>query len=134
MGLRKSELTKSMIVQIRKKVFVQVVDVRETREGCPLLTVETEENGDSKSTNERGPSLVVSLGLSCRYKRCSLCLSCFTRSSAKYFFLQLIQFQFLCLQRTASWAGSCAGSPVFSMCLYLTYTSKIVDLCIPKKT
>jgi hypothetical protein len=31
---------------------------RETREGWPLLTVETELNGDSKSTKERGPSLV----------------------------------------------------------------------------
>jgi hypothetical protein len=29
---------------------------RETREGRPPLTVETEVNGDSKSTNERGPS------------------------------------------------------------------------------
>ncbi len=29
---------------------------RETREGWPLLTVETEMNGNSKSTNERGPS------------------------------------------------------------------------------
>jgi hypothetical protein len=38
---------------------------RETREGWPLLTVETEVNGDSKSTNERGPFLVASLGLSC---------------------------------------------------------------------
>ena len=28
---------------------------RETREGWPLLTVETEVNGDSRSTNERGP-------------------------------------------------------------------------------
>jgi hypothetical protein len=28
---------------------------REIREGWPLLTVETEVNGDSKSTNERGP-------------------------------------------------------------------------------
>jgi hypothetical protein len=28
------------------------------REGWPLLTVESEVNGDSKSTNERGPSLV----------------------------------------------------------------------------
>ena len=27
---------------------------RETREGWPLLTVETEVNGDSKSSNERG--------------------------------------------------------------------------------
>jgi hypothetical protein len=34
-----------------------------------MLTVETELNGDSKSTNERGPSLVGSLGLSCRYTR-----------------------------------------------------------------
>ncbi len=31
---------------------------RETRERWPLLTVETEVNGDSKSTNERCPSLV----------------------------------------------------------------------------
>ncbi len=32
------------------------VSPRETREGWPLLTVETGVNGDSKSTNERGPS------------------------------------------------------------------------------
>ncbi len=36
--------------------------IRETREGWPLLTVETEVNGDSKSTNEKGPFLVGSLG------------------------------------------------------------------------
>ncbi len=36
---------------------------RETREGWPKLTVETEANGDSRSTYERGPSLVVR----CRY-------------------------------------------------------------------
>ncbi len=42
--------------------------LRETREGWPLLTVETEVNGDSKSTNERGSSLVGSWGLS-RQKR-----------------------------------------------------------------
>ncbi len=35
---------------------------RETTEGWPLPTVETEVNGDSKSTNERGPFLVGSLG------------------------------------------------------------------------
>ncbi len=39
---------------------------RETREGWPLLTVDNEINGDSRSTNEWGPSLVGSLGLSCR--------------------------------------------------------------------
>jgi hypothetical protein len=31
---------------------LQCVQTRETREGWPLLTVETEVNGDSKSTNE----------------------------------------------------------------------------------
>jgi hypothetical protein len=39
---------------------------REIREGWPLLIVETEANGDSKSTNERAPSLVGSLGSSSR--------------------------------------------------------------------
>ena len=37
---------------------------RETREGWPLLTLKNEVNGDSKSTNERGPSLVGLLGSS----------------------------------------------------------------------
>jgi hypothetical protein len=36
-------------------------DIRETREGWPLLTVGTEVNGDLKSTNETGPPLVDSL-------------------------------------------------------------------------
>ncbi len=31
------------------------------------ILVETEGNGDSERANERGPSLVGSLGLSCRY-------------------------------------------------------------------
>jgi hypothetical protein len=34
----------------------------ETREGWPLLTVETEANGNSWRTHGRGPSLVGSLG------------------------------------------------------------------------
>jgi hypothetical protein len=34
---------------------------RETREGLPLLTIETQVIGDSKSTDERGLSLVGSL-------------------------------------------------------------------------
>ncbi len=46
---------------------------RETREGLPLLTVETEVNGDSKtqSINERGPSMVGNVGLVApvQYKR-----------------------------------------------------------------
>jgi hypothetical protein len=37
-----------------------IVTPRETRKGWPLLTVETEVNGGSNRTNERGPSLVGS--------------------------------------------------------------------------
>ncbi len=43
---------------------VQRVKSRETIDGWPLLTAETEVNGDSKGTNERGSTLVGSLGLS----------------------------------------------------------------------
>ena len=35
---------------------------RVTREGRPLMTFETEVNGDSMSTDERGPFSVGSLG------------------------------------------------------------------------
>jgi hypothetical protein len=34
-----------------------------------MLSVDTDVNGDSKRTNEKGPSLVGFLGLSCQYKR-----------------------------------------------------------------
>ncbi len=44
----------------------QVSDTQTDQRG---LTVEAETNGDSKSTNEGGPSLVGSLCSSCRYKR-----------------------------------------------------------------
>jgi len=48
------------------------------REGWPLLIVETELNGDSKSTNERGPYLVGSLAC-CAVTRdfCSAQNQCF---------------------------------------------------------
>jgi hypothetical protein len=43
---------------------------RETREGWAVAPAEL--NGDSKSTNERGPSLVYSLRLSCRFALAAL--------------------------------------------------------------
>jgi hypothetical protein len=87
--------------------------------GCPPLTVETEANGDSESTYERGPSLVSSFGSSCRYKRFLSYLGCSCRLSAKYFFPHCTLFHFVCPHRPASWAGSCARSTVsyYSMCL-----------------
>ncbi len=73
-----------------RKIFHDsiIVLTSENREGSPLLTVETEVNGDFKvkTTNERGPSLFGSLGLSCRYKRFASCLGRPSRPSSKYFF------------------------------------------------
>jgi hypothetical protein len=77
-----------------------MIIIKETicREGWPLLTVETEVNGDSKRKNERGPVLVGSLSL--------LCLGCSSRLSKKYFFIVPIA------QQAGHWAGSRSGSPV----------------------
>ncbi len=59
-------------------------------ERMALLTVEVEVNGDSKSTNERGPYLFMSLGLSCRYKRFLFSLG----QLQNIFFLTLHLFNF----------------------------------------
>jgi hypothetical protein len=66
---------------------------RETREGWPQLTVKTEANGDSKRTNERGPFLVGSLGLSCRYKRFFSALAALVGPIQKMFFLTVHYFK-----------------------------------------
>jgi hypothetical protein len=66
---------------------------REIGDGWPLLTVETVVNGNSKRTNERGPFLVGSLGLSYWYKRILFCLDCSSRLSTKYFFPHSTLFQ-----------------------------------------
>jgi hypothetical protein len=48
---------------------------RENREGWALLTVETEVNGDSRSTSERGPVLIsLARCADTRYKRFLSCL------------------------------------------------------------
>jgi hypothetical protein len=62
---------------------------RATREGWPLLIVETEVDGiaDSRRTYERGPFLIGSLGLSCRYRIFLFWLGCSSRPSTKYFSL-----------------------------------------------
>jgi hypothetical protein len=52
-----------------KGKYINIETSRETREGWPLLTVETQVNGDSKSTIEKSPSLVGFLGLPCRFTR-----------------------------------------------------------------
>ncbi len=96
--------------------------------GGPKLTIETEVNSTSKSTNERGPSLVVSFCLSCRIQNIFFSLGwfvglvvpvqknfysfgCSNWPSAKHFFPYRTLFQFLWTHRPESWAGSRAGSP-----------------------
>jgi hypothetical protein len=65
--------------------YIVMVLIKETREGWTLLTaVETELNGDSNSTKERGPSLVGSLDSLCSYNRFLPCLGCFSQPSTKY--------------------------------------------------
>jgi hypothetical protein len=88
------------------------VTTRETREGWPLLTVEIEVNGGSKSKKEWGLSVVGSLGLSFRFKRLLSCLGCSGQPSKKYFFPHSTPFPFMCPHRPATWAGSRAGPPV----------------------
>jgi hypothetical protein len=98
-----------------------------SKEGWPLLTIETETNGVSRSTYERCPSLVGSLGSLCLYERFFSCLGCFSRPrSAKYklfLFLTVHSFTSFYPQRLASWAGGRATSPVsLNMCrCYLQY-------------
>ncbi len=62
-------------------------DLHMTREGWALMTVETGVYGDSKTTNERGPCLVGSWGLSCQYKKSLSCLGCSSRPVQNMFFL-----------------------------------------------
>ncbi len=83
---------------------------RETREGWPLLKVETELSGDSTSTTESDIFLVSSLGLSCRYKIFLFCLGCSSRPSTKYFFPAVHYFNFFVpspskLGRPPCWAA-----------------------------
>jgi hypothetical protein len=57
---------------------------RETRDGWPLLTVETKANGTlGVHMKEVLPRLVL-LGSSCRYNRILSCLGCTSHPSIKY--------------------------------------------------
>jgi hypothetical protein len=80
---------------------------RDIREGWPLLTVETEVNRDSKSTNERGPSLIGSLDSLCRYNRFLYRLGCAVQN-----IIFLIAHFFISPHRPATWEGRRSGSPV----------------------
>ncbi len=96
--------------------------IRETvcREGWPLLTVETEVNGDPKRTNERGPFLAGALGLPCCSIRdfCSALASLVGPLQNIFSLPYNISIPLSPSHRPASWAGSRDGSPV-SYCVSL---------------
>jgi hypothetical protein len=79
-----------------------------------MLTVETEVNGDSKSTNERGPSLVGSLGWAIT-KDFNPALAALVSSVQNIFLLTVYNLN-LCVpigpHRPATWAASRARPPV----------------------
>ncbi len=86
----------------------------------PLVTVETEGNGDSKSTNEWDPSLVGSMGLPCCTRDCCPALATLVGPSTKYFFF-LIAHYFTSFVPFAQQAVQAVvlGSLASYMCLWL---------------
>jgi hypothetical protein len=118
-----------------RKIFHDsiIVLTSENREGSPLLTVETEVNGDFKvkTTNERGPSLFGSLGLSCRYKRFASCLGRPIVGPVQNIF-------FLALHSSSSFVpiAQKAGQAVvlgrlsLNMCLWYTYQERNIGFLI----
>jgi hypothetical protein len=123
--LKAEEAFREAVANERKKADEQFqkVSTRETREGWPLPSVETEANGDSRSssTHERGPSLLVgSLGLSCQYKRLLSCLGYSIRPSSKYIFLLTVHY-FTSLVPLARQAGQAVvlRRPSLKICLWL---------------
>jgi hypothetical protein len=80
-------------IRYRTSSYFNSVLSTETREGWPLLTVETEMNGDSKKTNDRGPHRMV-------------CWTC--HAGTIDFSLALAAL----VSPPATWAGRRAGPPI----------------------
>jgi hypothetical protein len=87
---------------------------KETRKGWPLLTVETEAKGDSRSTYERVPSLVGSLhGHIVLLQEIFVFLHwLFFSVQCRIYFSPPYTISLHFSRRPASWAGSRAASPV----------------------
>jgi len=87
------------------------VPARETREGWPLLTVETAVNGGSKITNKMGPSLVC---WACRAGTRDFCsaLAALAGPVQNILFFAVRYCNSFVPHRPVSWESSRAGSPV----------------------
>jgi hypothetical protein len=102
-------------------LFSRTFPTRETREGWPLLTIESEANGDLWSANERGPSLAGRLGSSCWYKRFYPALAALV-STVKNIFPQRTLFHLMCPLGRQSCQVTCLK--VFSVKKVLSGTVK----------
>jgi len=99
---------------------------RETREGWPLQTV-NEVNADSWSANKRDPSLVGSLGLSCRFKRFLFCLCCLVGPVQNIFFLAIHYFSSFFPIAQEARQEVVLGHLLFSICLWVKALSIIAS-------
>jgi hypothetical protein len=100
-----------------------------------VATVETVVNRDSKSTNERVPSSVGLLGLSCRYKRFLSALAVLAGPGQKTCFLTV---HYLCsFVPIAQQAGQAVvlGRQSLSMRLWIIlHSCQVKNICRRKKT
>jgi hypothetical protein len=105
-------------------VFLCVEIDRETRVGWPLLTVETEANGDSWSTYER-VRWCVGLNHRAGTRDVWTALAALGPVQNIFYLLHATVFTLFCPQRSANWAGSRPASP----CLLILYVSLVLDTC-----
>jgi hypothetical protein len=92
---------------------------RDFRDGWPLLTVETEVNGDLNSTNERDPSLVGFVGLFMPVQEICSALAALLGPVQNIFFLTLHYFDFYVLIAQQAGQATMLGRLPLSMCLWL---------------
>jgi hypothetical protein len=99
--------------------FVYVI-IRKTREGWPLLTVETKANWDSKSTNERGSFLVWFVGLFVPVQETFILPWLLWSAQYKIFILTVRYFN-LCAPPNAQqpWQAAVQGRLSLNVCLRL---------------
>jgi hypothetical protein len=90
--------------------------------GRPQLTVETEANGDSRSTYERGP-FVGWLGLSCRYKSFCSALAALVGAVQNIFYLPVTIFIPLFTSPT-----KLSRHPCWEACLLVCLSAYIISL------
>ncbi len=95
----------TLYIAIKLQFIVNCHTQKGYREGKPLLTVETEANGDLWSTNEGGPSLVRLLGSSCQYKRFFILPWLLWSPPVQHFFSSIVHYFNLCVPHLPATPG-----------------------------